>query len=167
LKYDTDARREWKELKEKHPDKPEEELKVVFQKWCQTHTNGFNGFGVEAKLLPISQTRPDVFHQACGITRTMLKYLRHLLAKCSVFVRESFHTKLASFLSSTQNVMWRSKDPLSLFRGKELFKFIDNAKELAEWAEREELCSKKSISWTNFCIVLKLWPDLYKFLMKV
>ena len=121
---------------------------------------------MEARLLPISRARPDVFHQVCGITRTMLKYLRHLLAKCSVFVRESFHKKLASFLTSTQNVMWRSKDLLSLFRGKDLFKFIENAKELAKWAETEELCGKKLISWTNFCIVLKLWPDLYKFLVK-
>ena len=96
----------------------------------------------------------------------MLRYLRHLLAKCSVFVRESFHTKLASFLTSTQNVMWQSKDPPSLFRGKELFKFKDNAKELAKWAEKEELCGKKAISWTNFCAALKLWPDLYKFLVK-
>ena len=52
--------------------------------------------------------------------------------------------------------MWRSTDPLSLFRGKDLFKFIDNAKELVKWAEREKLCGKKSIEWTNFCIVLKL-----------
>jgi hypothetical protein len=166
LKYDTDARREWKDLKEKYPDKDEVQLKIIFHKWCQTHTNGFNGFGVEARLLPISRARPDVFHQVCGITRTMLRYLRFLLAKCSVFVRESFNTKLALFLSSTQNVMWRSKDPLSLFRGKDLFKFIDNAKELAQWAEREKLCGKKSIEWTNFCICLKLWPDLYKFLVK-
>ena len=150
LKYDTDARREWKELQEKYPDKDEVELKLIFHKWCQTHTNGFNGFGVEARLLPIYRARSDVFHQVCGITRTMLRYLRHLLAKCSVFVMESFHKKLASFLTSTQNVMWRSKDPLSIFRGKDLFKFIDNAKELAKWAETEELCGKKSISWTNF-----------------
>ena len=28
------------------------------------------------------------------------------------------------------------------------------------------MCGKKSINWTNFFIVLKLWPDLYKFLVK-
>ena len=55
LKYDTDARIQWKELLEKYPDTPEKELKLIFHKWCQTHTNGFNGFGVEARLLPISQ----------------------------------------------------------------------------------------------------------------
>ena len=138
-------------MQKNHPDKSEEELKLKFHKWCQTHTNGINGFDVEARLLPISRARPDVFHQAYGITRTILTYLYNQLARQSVIVQESFNTKLASFLSSTQNVMWRSKDPLSLFRGKELFKFIDNTKEVAEWAEKEELCGKKEVSWTNFC----------------
>ena len=28
------------------------------------------------------------------------------------------------------------------------------------------MCGKKEVSWTNFCTALKLWPDLYKFLVK-
>ena len=62
--------------------------------------------------------------------------------------------------------MWRSEDPLSRFREKELAKFTENAKELAEWAEKEKLFGKSDVSWTNFCTALKLWPDLYKFLVK-
>jgi len=167
LQYDTTAaRKKWKELLEKYPDSPEEELKMIFHKWCQTKNNGFNGFGVEAKLLPLSRSRPDVFHQGCGITRTLLKYLRFRLAKCSVSVRESFNTELASFLTTSQNIMWRSEDLLSRFRGKELAKFTENAKELTEWAEKEKLCGKTDVSWTSFCVALKLWPDLYKFLVK-
>ena len=98
---------------------------------------------MKAKLLPLSRSRPDVFHQGCGITRTLLKYLRFRLAKCSVSVRESFNTKLASFLTTSQNIMWRSEDPLSRFRGKELAKFTENAKELAEWAEKEKNCVER------------------------
>ena len=28
------------------------------------------------------------------------------------------------------------------------------------------MCGKKEVSWINFCTALKLWPDLYKFLVK-
>ena len=52
-------------------------------------TDGFNGcFGIGARLLPIERSRPDVFHQGCGIARSMLKYLQDLLDKISPSVRE-------------------------------------------------------------------------------
>ena len=49
---------------------------------------------------------------------------------------------------------------------KELTKFIENTKDLAEWAKAEKLCSKSDPScWTNFIVTFKLWPDLYIFLV--
>ena len=48
--------------------------------------------------------------------------------------------------------MWHNKAPLSRFRGKELMK--------------EKLYGKSDPSCSNFIIAFKLWPDLYKFLVK-
>ena len=40
---------------------------------------------------------------------------------------------------------------------KELTKFIENTKNLAEWAKAEKLCSKSDPScWTNFIVTFKL-----------
>ena len=52
-------------------------------------------------------------------------------------------------------------------KDKELTKFIENVAKLGEWTEQEKLCGKSDPSWINFCIALKWWPGLHKFLLKV
>ena len=117
-KHDTAARdrdrERWKELVVKYQHTPEEDLKPVFHKWYQKSTNGLNGFGVEARLLPLSRSRPDDFHQGCGITRLRLKYLQFLLDKLNnallvCVTPHSTQAKLNLFLTTSQYIMWRTE----------------------------------------------------------
>ena len=81
------------------------------------------------------------------------------MEKFSASVRKLFNTKLASFLTTLQNIIWPMEDPLSKFWEKELAKFTENVKVLADWAKKEKLCGKTNPSWSNFCTPLKLFPD--------
>lgn len=69
--------------------------------WMRLRANNAGDREKEYPLL--SRSRPNVFHQSCGIARTMLRYLCHLLNKCSDKVRQSFNLELGSFLSTSQN----------------------------------------------------------------
>ena len=115
------------------------ELKKAVYKWAAINNKGVTHYGCHPLLFKLKEAFPDMFHQDCAITKTLLGTVRDIYGGSRLSFQEAFNRELCKIWDEHHWTIWELNKPLSCFKGKDCRAFVTAIPKLCDWIEDSRL----------------------------
>ena len=127
-------------------------------KWADESNFGITHFGVHPEQLLYSKIRLDTFHMICQITRKLLTNVRKFIMRHDQDLITDFVNNVLQDEWSVFNIdVFESNKPISIYQGKDLYKFIDLSNDIETFFESNFVSTTYS---SNITKCLSLWNKI-------